>query len=359
MLTRAKECDLEFAISSDPLLRFALVSGVGVLLVSLMLLLAIMVIRLHARQRERHHDRLVKHWQPVFSRVISGKPTGSPRIFGRDRINILKLWMHLTESLRGESRARLRQLALDLKLDQTARKLTRRNSFRLRMLGIVALGRLKCHGNWNDLIDLVNDRNSILSFLAARSLLQIDPAGGTGVLIETYARRTDWPLQNVAATLLESDPEVFAKRLMLLLRSARPGDLPRFLPLLEICPGVDPWPVLEPLLDENEALETLVATLKVLQDPRGLSLVRLLAAHDQWPVRAQAAQTLGRLGNRDDVPQLQLMLRDREWWVRYRAAIALVKHPQLSKRELDDLCHTLQDRFAVDIVQQVLAETAA
>jgi HEAT repeat protein len=53
-------------------------------------------------------------------------------------------------------------------------------------------------------------------------------------------------------------------------------------------------------------------------------LVRLLADTD-WRVRAQAARALGALRVRDAVDPLAAAVRDRAWWVRYRAALALAQ----------------------------------
>jgi HEAT repeat protein len=86
--------------------------------------------------------------------------------------------------------------------------------------------------------------------------------------------------------------------------------------------------------------------------------VRSLAAHPQWIVRVQAAAALGRLGGEEDAQRLQTMLGDPEWWVRYRAGLALVQLPFVSRQSLTALCAQLGDRFAADMLRQVLAETA-
>jgi hypothetical protein len=52
-------------------------------------------------------------------------------------------------------------------------------------------------------------------------------------------------------------------------------------------------------------------------------------------------------------------LSDREWWVRYRAAQALVELPWLAQAELRALQDGLTDRFAADMLAQVVAEARA
>jgi HEAT repeat protein len=73
----------------------------------------------------------------------------------------------------------------------------------------------------------------------------------------------------------------------------------------------------------------------------------------------QAAKALGRIGGRADVERLVALLADREWWVRYRAAQALVELPWLKRADLDALRASLEDRFAADMLAQVMAEQDA
>ena len=55
---------------------------------------------------------------------------------------------------------------------------------------------------------------------------------------------------------------------------------------------------------------------------------------------------------------LRAALSDPEWWVRYRAAQALMSLPFLSEAELDELRHG-DDRYAADMMAQVAAEKEA
>jgi HEAT repeat protein len=73
-------------------------------------------------------------------------------------------------------------------------------------------------------------------------------------------------------------------------------------------------------------------------------------------VRGQTAKVLGRIGEHSDVNRLIPLLADAEWWVRYRAAQALVGVPFLSMAEIELLRHNLADRFARDMLAQALAE---
>ena len=61
---------------------------------------------------------------------------------------------------------------------------------------------------------------------------------------------------------------------------------------------------------------------------------------------------------RREVAALEKLLADEEWWVRFRAAKALVGLPGLGARSLEQVRMRLIDRYARDILGQVIAETS-
>ncbi len=112
------------------------------------------------------------------------------------------------------------------------------------------------------------------------------------------------------------------------------------------------------MLDHDD-VEVLIAALRIAADPRLRSFVLNLARHENWRVRMQAARTLGRIGQPNDIVTLIDLLSDREWWVRYRTAQALASLPFLDRTQLQALADAAADRFAGDMLRQVLAETGA
>jgi HEAT repeat protein len=84
------------------------------------------------------------------------------------------------------------------------------------------------------------------------------------------------------------------------------------------------------------------------------ALVTALDADETWPVRAQAAKSLGALGAVEALESLEACLSDRAWWVRANAARALraLGDPGLAtlRRALDH-----EDRYAADRAREQLA----
>jgi HEAT repeat protein len=96
----------------------------------------------------------------------------------------------------------------------------------------------------------------------------------------------------------------------------------------------------------------------VLRGPQLLDAVRAMIVHPRWHLRMEAAKALGRIGLPDDLPRLEGLLGDAQWWVRYRAAQSIVRLPFLSRTELERLRARQTDRYARDILAHVLAERA-
>ncbi len=55
---------------------------------------------------------------------------------------------------------------------------------------------------------------------------------------------------------------------------------------------------------------------------------------------------------------LTLLLSDREWWVRYRSAQVIASLPFIKQGEMRALADNSTDRFAGDMLRQVMAESA-
>ena len=346
-----------FAAPSDHLLQLALIGGAVVFALTLVLLLAITVLRALLTYRSRCENQLGLLWQPVFFHAIENLPYETPALRKQDRELVLLQWIEMVESIRGEARDRLRTLALSLHFDRIAHEFLESRRFRTRLIGITVLGRLHDEKAWGPLVDVLENASSLLSLVAAHALLQIDPVRALPGVFEQVRKHNDWPLAKVASMLTEVRSPAVSDTLKNTLALASPVATPRLLMLLTITQVDDPWLLLEPFLRPDQPVPVLAAALKVCRDPRALPAVRALARHENWIVRAQASIVIGHLGGKNDEALLRDLLSDREWWVRYRAARALAELPFMTRQLLAALSEQVVDRFAQQILQQVLAET--
>lgn len=339
-------------------LRLALGSGLGALALTVALVLLTFALHQRVARRQQRERRLQEVWGPIFLNTIEALPSSLPEIPPAQSETVLLAWLALTESVRGAARQRLATLGRQLKLDERARVLLQRGPLRSRLLAVVALGHLPHPVDQRSLRALLDDGNALLSVLAARSLVQTSPDVSASAVIAAHLQRNDWPVRKVAAMLAELPPAHLSAALLDALHTTPSALMPRLLGLLELAHIPESLPLLARLLDSRQPVEILAAALRASHDPGTLPSVRPLAGHPSWVVRAQAATALGRLGGEREKRSLLRLLGDRQWWVRYRAAQALARLPGNSRQRLQAYCEELADPFAINILQQVLAESS-
>jgi HEAT repeat protein len=131
--------------------------------------------------------------------------------------------------------------------------------------------------------------------------------------------------------------------------------------MIRFLAGVDPAaaaPIIRKTLMESTEERLISTCLQIMTRSEDLDLVRPLLKHQRWHVRMQTAATLGRIGLPSDEALLVGVLADPQWWVRYRAAQALLKMSHVGEAGLRRIAATHADKYARDIVNQVLAEHA-
>ncbi len=138
-----------------------------------------------------------------------------------------------------------------------------------------------------------------------------------------------------------------------------PAQLPRLLAVMAVARSGDAKPRIRELLESSEDEEVLTACLKSVHVPPERELIARFARHASWQVRTQTARALRLAAQPGDEKLLVELLADPVWWVRYRAAQTLVALPYLSNNDLWRLRWTLEDRFAVDMLDQVMSERKA
>jgi hypothetical protein len=182
-------------------------------------------------------------------------------------------------------------------------------------------------------------------------------------VIAVAGAREDWPVARVVAMLQEcAEGRIGPSLAAALIEELRSGGaaLPRLLRLLRAAPAEALRGAVLQVLALAQAPETLAGALDALWHPEDAAHARRLVAHPEWFVRLAAAKALGRIGTAEDEPRLTALLGDPSWWVRYRAAQSLAALPGMGKAALEALRQAPgMDRFAADILGQVIAEQGA
>lgn len=348
---------MEFSALSDPYLKIAFWTGVGALALTVAMIFQILYLRFKLVRYQRRETAFHAAWRPLLLAATTNElPAALPSLARRDQLFFLKLWNHLQESVRGDATSGLNAVAYRMGTDIAARQLLARRNRAEKLLGILTLGHLRDKNAWKILAAEANAEDAATSINALRALVQIDAIKAADELTPLLLRRDDWALARVAGLLQESK-SAFAAPLTAAIEN-QPANLERTLRLIEALRMMLPAETVRMLLAPGKTADVTIAALRVTFVPQLVEDVRLHLPHPDWRVRVQTAKVLGRIGDRTDVARLASMLGDHEWWVRYRAAQALIALPFFSRSEFDALHSSTLDRFARDMLEQVLAEKA-
>jgi hypothetical protein len=339
----------------DPFVAVAFWTGAAALALTLLLSLQIVRLRFGLRRRERRAAQAQAKWRPHLHAALVGEaPQALPALPEQERLPFLTLWVHLQASLRGDAREALNDIVRRLGLDAHARGMLARGSRAERLLAMLVLGHLRDGQAWQLLQGHVGRDANALSLTALWAMVCVDPDAAARYMTPLFVERDQWALSHVAGILQQAAGPV-ARELAALLPRLDEERLPRALRIAEALRVSLPAGVLGTAL-RSDSVAVLIAGLRSVLTPETIGEVRALLAHPDWQVRVQAAKALGRIGERGDAARLVALLGDAEWWVRYRAAQSLVELPALSQADFDAVRAGLTDRFAVDMLAQVLAE---
>ena len=347
---------MSFAAYSDPYLKLMLWLGLAIVGVTLLLLVQTVLLRMQLIMRQRREQRLTEQWQPLFAQSMSALPQPLPPIAKSDWDAFLRLWNHTQESLSGESKQKLNQLAWACGANHVAQQWLAQKSMRARLIAVTTLGHLQEKNAWAMLKSITDDPHPLLSLTAAHALMQIDANAALTELLPLFTRRHDWPLNKIANMINEAGPDAVTGPLTQAVGIAAPEDYPRLVRLLDAAHIEQALPAIRSILQSAADDRVISACLQALTDPDDVELARSYMRHPSWFVRVQAVSALGRIGSKDDRDALIPPLSDSVWWVRYRAAQALAGLPQVTLDEVQQIRDNIKDRFAQDILTQVIAE---
>jgi hypothetical protein len=327
---------------------------------SLVLFGATLALRFATVQRTRRRRRVIERWREVFAATIVASAEADlpalPRYRDDERMLLLEEWNRLHEAVDGIARDRLARVARRLGFADFARRKLRRRWLSERLAAIQTLGNLREIAEWENFIELLDHPNTALSITAAKALVQIDRSDAVRFVMPHVVARDDWPQATVMRILREAGAELVTRPLCNAILTADADTAVRLLKYTGVAQSDMIDQLVELLLRERKEPAVLTAAMRALGSGSTPPRTARLTEHDVWYVRMEAAKLLGRIGQPRDLPVLEALLGDREWWVRYRAAQAIVALPGLEPAALRALARRQQDSFASDMMQQAMAE---
>lgn len=336
--------------------------GAAVLVLTLGLFAVIVGIRIVQAHRRRRSEQLTCRWRNLLARAIVEEPITVPPVSRRDAAEIMSLWGYYHEFLRGDCKNNLNRLGQLAGLDLHAKRGLRSDRVRHRLLSIHVLGNLRDRETRRLLRPIARSANPYLSLAAAHALMRISPRESITDLIPMIARRPDWPPARVMAILQEAGPDVVSEPLA---RAAIEADV-AYQPLLLIYMSTShdrtTLRAIKEILvatSDEQVIITALYQLTHMAHPEGLRVVRVYLEHSNWLIQLHAVQGIGRMGNENDVDDLVRMLCHQKYWIRLRAAEALVKLPTMTMQRLSAISGLQEDRYARDILEEVIARQVA
>ena len=311
-------------------------------------------------QGAKRRRSIIGRWRGLFAAaILSGSYARGcrlPRYSRAERSDLLEEWNLARDSVEGEAVDHLIVIGERLGIDVVARRMLRMRRLSARLAAIQTLGHLRSRTEWTTLVALLDDPNTALSITAARAMIEIDARDAVPLVMPKVVARDDWPATTVSRILEKAGADLVTQPLCSAILTSDAATSIRLLRFAELARTERIDQLVEMLLRERREPRLLAAAMKALSSNAGLPHVEQLATHEIWYVRMQAAKLLGRFGQERDLALLEGLLRDAEWWVRYRAAQAIVALPFLGPNRLRQIRDRQIDRYAGDMMQQAIAE---
>lgn len=342
-------------------LHVVLIIAVGLAITNLLILVLLLFMSWIQNSKKNRQERFYAKWEPLLAEasVESKQPLSLPPLQRRDYVSFLLLWNRFQKNLRGESRWGLLQLATDLGMDQVATRMMRSGDETEKALAALTLGNLKDYASWNLLQTMAESESGLSAQIAAGALAKIDSSRAVPILIPFLVKHREWPQTRIATIFGEMGSRIVSEPLVDAIRNADEADIPRLLRYISFIQPHNAVLLVRELLsthDDTEVIAACLVAVRYLEDRGSMASVIKSLDHPEWVVRVQAVNALGRLAGPAELDQLIRMLSDSNWWVRYRSAQALVHLPFTDKKSLEAIQETQNDRYARDIMAQVIEE---
>jgi len=346
----------KFMALPNAALHAAAWSALVAALVAVVLLADTWLLQYLVARRAQRARVVTARWRAVLLAALNGEPPPAVSV-PRAQVRVfLHEWNAMHESARGDARAGLDQLLRMADLPRHCRAWLRRPGARRLVLALRTLGHLAEGDDWSAVRPHLDDVRGNVALAAARALMRIDDARSAPLILQTFSRRSDWPAAAVYDMLADATSPAVGESVREWLLELPAGRLVR---ALTVAAAVFAPPVSNAvlrLLRTASDPDVLAACLRLTDAPQALDRIRELAVHPSWPVRVQAANALERLGQSEDISLLTWLLGDDSWWVRYRAARALMHLPGGSGATLRAMADSYPDPRVREILSFVVAE---
>lgn len=313
--------------------------------------------------------RLVSHWRRA--RHLAARRRLTPILLAGEHVDpalfrdipdhvIADLSLDLMQLVRGSERAAFIASATQLGVPARLARRMRAGAARERMNALQGLAQFDDMSARDALRRALGDRDRHIRLAAAQALADKDEAFelidlvdqlelGAGqssrLAVSLFASIARTRPQEIKALVLQLDQNSEV-RVAAVEALAETGDFSLVPVITELALAAR---------DGTEELPRYVHALGQFGHPSAARAVRLALSSESMAARAAAAQAAGRIGMVDAADALATLLGDSEWWVRFRAAEALVAIGASGVARLRDAAER-GNGVAAEVAEAILAE---
>lgn len=341
---------------TEQITHVAIYSAIFLFVMVILLILQVIYLRIRFLYTGKRRSYLLKKWRPKITQVMLGDNSDIPVLPRNEVCVFLEEWNRMFGTIRGNNLLSLKNMAIKFKIHYFAINMLKTTRLHDKLFAIITLGHMQEYSAWDELIKLLDDESSVVSITAARALMWIDSKHAVDFIMPKIIKRDDWTWSNVAHVLRQANPIQVCEHLANLAVDATVETQPELLRYLESTHCLQLTNVINDILSTTDDDRVASVCLHIIRDPNSLITVRKYISHPRWHVRMHAASALGRLGGESDIKLLLNMVEDKNWWVRYRAAQAIINLPQQTIETLKKIRNSQKDKYAKDILTHVIAE---
>jgi len=347
---------LGYGISTETLLELGKGLMKAVFIFTVLIFIQVVIKRASLVYRNYRRQRFINTWRPILMESVAVVPDKLPKLDKRFIYDFINEWNTLYDKIGGTSHDNLIELAKKTAIQRTAIKLLIAPNIKLQLIGVITLGNMRNEGAWPFLVSIAKNSETTLSMAAYRALSQINVDKALVELLPQLVSRIDWPASMVAKILKSTRNPKICELLQEASYKAKEEELPNIIRYVNVLKCSNASQLYRQVLDKQVDDQIISLCLRELTDPTAIDLVHRYLDYPRWHVRVAVAHALGSIGGPDDLEYLKKMLSDKQWWVRYRAAEAIVNLPFVTNEDVSKIRNDLQDERAQLIIDQVIAE---
>lgn len=357
---------MPFANGSSLLVSIIETSVILSLVMTAVLIVVLVVVRArNAISRERQRV-LTTRWRDIFKSPYVNEPVPQPlpAVHDGDWFTVLRLFVQFHD-IREKDRPRaeeifpvLDDIAYKIGLDEYALMLLEKGDEADKVLALNALGHLRDPRAIDHAVALSGEEGPELSRTAAQCALRVHSRYVLGVLI-LVGERDDWVRSRVEAMLKEVDPSLLDPAMEQAANRALDAGKRHLLDYVRFCTPPAARTICKEILEQAQDAETVAAALRSLaplSDDSDRTIALEYCKHDSPIVLLSALRVLRKCVRYEDRELLESLTSHRDYWVRLRAAEAVVQLYGESGLTTEFLAGQT-DRYARDAVKQAIAES--